>query len=693
MLTFAEFTVALATTLAMAAATLGAAWLLARRFFSDVSRTERVVATGTLAAALIAFPLLALGAVRLISAPAVAVVSGLELILALWVCRVGPPPPATAPLSAVDAATTGSRVFAFALAGLYAAAGVYTLERALSLPPVSWDSLFYHLPMVVEWTQTGALDPLYHPTGLHHSYFPGTGELFTLWTLLPWKHDFLAGLVNLPFIALSGLAVYQIAREFGAPARAARWAPPLYVLTPCLLRLTATSYVDPAVGAFLLLCVAWLLAFRRTRRPRELLLFSMAFGLAIGTKYTAVMMAAPLALLALWWLRDAPRRLSPLLLALPFALLGAFWYWRNLWLTGHPLYPSEVELLGWKVFAGAPIIVGDQVLDSTRSILGSLGELLESGDLWGALLGTDWAFTPELGVGPKLFPLLLLSAVAALRKRAAPEGGAVRWVSAITLLWLLSFLLLPYWLVWFFYLNVRFLLPAIGLMAALSSLALARAPAGAVALVVGLCVVPDLLMATLAFAFPARVALAVGSALVFGVAFALHERALSFRFKALAVLASLLLLFGGGYEVHSERERNRHEKYTHGYDVILLKGWLYAPGWRWLDETLGERPARIAVTGSDFLYPLYGPRWNRIVRYVDVNARAGGVHHAYPPGRFRQAPDRAAWLANLKTFGADYLVVYKFHDSKDWPIEAGWAQAEFPKRAEGELIRIYEVRR
>jgi hypothetical protein len=674
---FAEFAATLAISLGLNGAIVAAAWLAGRALFPAASRSVVFLAAGTLGAAAVAYPLLALGAVGAISLWALAAVAAAALAGALWLHR------RAAPRSKPPGET--AEPTSWALAAVYACGAAYALDRALTLPPVSWDSLYYHLPMVVEWTRTGSLGPLYHPTGVYHSYFPGTGELYSLWALLPWRGDLLAGLVNLPFLALGGVALYRIAREVGAPPGAARWAPALYLFTPCVARFAATSYVDPVVNALLFLSVAWLLAFRRTHAWREALLFAASLGLAIGTKYSALLLAAPLVAVALLHLRAAPQPLALLGASLPLPLLGAYWYWRNLWLTGHPFYPSDVEILGWKIFEGAPKVVGDRVFESGRSILASLPDLLASGDLWHALLGTRSPYLPDLGVGPKILPLFILAAVGAAR------GGRAALVAGIlALLWLLAFLVLPYWSPWFLYHNVRFVAPPLALCAALATLPLARAPPGLAVLAVVLSVGPDLLALPLTFAEPARIAIGLGAALA-AVAAVFAHRAFWRRWMALPAVPALgALLFFGGHAVHAGREQARPTRYAHAWDVTLLKGWLYAPGWAWLDQELGDRPARIAFTGSDFLYPLYGPRWSRTVRYVDVNRRAGGAHHAYAPGRFREKPDRAAWLENLRRFGADYVVVTRFHNARDWPIEAGWAEATLRKRAEGPMIRVYE---
>lgn len=677
-MTLGEVAVALALTLALNGAVLTAATLAARRLLPEAERSERFLAAATLAVAFIIYPQLAIGAAGALSLAPLAGVACVSLLVVFWLWRRRPKRPAPPHSAARPPARDPA---GWALAGLYACAGTYLLERALSLPPLSWDGLFYHLPMVVEWSQTGSLDPLYHPSGYHHSYFPGSGELFFLWALLPWKNDLLAGAVDLPLLAVQAVAVYRIARELGAEPSIARWAPALYILTPCVARFAGSSHVEPALAATLLLSLNWLLVLRRARSPTALYLISAALGVAIGVKYTAVVYAIPIAVAALAYAWRMPRRFAHITSAIALPLLGAYWYWRNIALTGNPIYPNELSFFGRTIFEGAPLWIGDFDLSGRRSILSNAAEIFASGDLWKALLGS-WPTLPDVGIGPKILALFGLALVGATR-----GARASLLVALIALCWLATFLVIPYWSELFFPYNVRFLGPALALLACLAVLPLSRAPPGLVALVALLCVLPD------ALALPRELTVSTGWALFTAALSCVLLRWIPpfARWTRSALIATGLLgvavLLFASFAISQARESNRR---TH-----IGENWKtsYADGWSWLDQQLANAPARVAFVGSEPFYPLHGPRWTRTVRYVDVNRRAGGAHHAYPLGGFRETPDAGAWVENLRRFGASYLVVARHHLAIEWPLEAAWAEQRFPIRAEGPRIRIYEVTR
>jgi hypothetical protein len=78
--------------------------------------------------------------------------------------------------------------------------------------------------------------------------------------------------------------------------------------------------------------------------------------------------------------------------------------------------------------------------------------------------------------------------------------------------------------------------------------------------------------------------------------------------------------------------------------------------------------------GLYFMYPAMGPRLERQVRYVNVNAAdlddAARYPHCNP--RVDLSPD--AWLANLRKSGARWLYLSRYPDFP-FPAEKGWAEA------------------
>ncbi len=167
--------------------------------------------------------------------------------------------------------------------------------RGLFRPPLSWDSLMYHLLLAARWLQDGNLRPVLgpHPTNFY-GYNPGNGSIWLWWWMAP-SHSELY--VNLAYVAqwlLLGLAAGAVARRLGAH-RLWPLASFLVLLTPTVVRFVATQYVDIAVGAFLLAGIYF--AFRWLDEPAwpEILLAGASFGLAAGTKLLALPFAAAFA--------------------------------------------------------------------------------------------------------------------------------------------------------------------------------------------------------------------------------------------------------------------------------------------------------------------------------------------------------------------------------------------------------------
>jgi hypothetical protein len=673
------------------AAVLLAARALSRRFYPEGG----AVAFGILASALVCFPALALGALGILRLHWLLLLHGMLAALVLWLGRGAPDPPPRSPAEPDDPfpAVAGATAVVVAL---------YFAERGLFLPPLSWDSLRYHLPMAVEWIQSGRLDPLYHAVTPYASYYPGTGDLLTLFALLPWENDLVAGITALPMLALAGFAVDRIAREAGAPPRLARYAPILFLATPCVARFAATQYVEPALNAWLLSAVAMLLVYRRSGRPGDLLLAALSTALAVGTKHTAWLLAFPLVAAGAWLaLHRRPRPIIALAAAAAFLALGSYWHLRNWILAGSPFYPAEVKILGATLFEGIPQTLGSKVLDSGVSLLSTLPDIIADGTLLRAVLGTSAEHEYEMGIGPKAFPLALLTLVALAllfeaRGRRLRERAAAAIALALGIWFLLVFAATPYY--WHRYLAYyqRFAAPALAL-AAVAAVLVATwrgAREWALAALTVACVAPDLVVLAMAPRLSTRSAL-----LVLGIgATAWAWGQLRWRpgpvARATACVLAIPLLYG----VHAYREDTRHHAYEREIDVAWTASHRYSSAWAWLDAaTRGwPRPPRIAWSGQNLIYPLYGPRLDRVVRYVDVNRAARGAFHRYPLGAFRSDPDPDAWIENLRRAEIDLVVLTQPDWEDPWPVEAAWA-AQRPERFalvfESPRARIYRVLR
>ena len=181
-----------------------------------------------------------------------------------------------------------------------------------------------------------------------------------------------------------------------------------------------------------------------------LVLGALAAGEALGTKAIGVVFVPPLLALAIAGLLIQPgsRRAKWFRVAIvaivPLATCG-YWFLRDAWLTGNPLYPLDVRVMGHTLWAGW---YGPDAMRTSPYYLppGNLGALA---DIVLALLD------------PRLAPLWLL-AVGGAWAVANPRTRAVRpWIVLFSILAVLNVAL--YWLVIPYRTQQRFMLHALGL--------------------------------------------------------------------------------------------------------------------------------------------------------------------------------------------------------------------------------------
>ncbi len=237
----------------------------------------------------------------------------------------------------------------------------WILVAAYYLPPRGVDDIAYHLPAAFEYVRSQEIR-LLSPASMPPFAYPENGELLFLWPILFTHAQRWVDGVNVPFVLLSVLAVYALLRHFSLAKRDALFAALLYALCPVVLMQAGVGYVDIIVSVFLLLSLYFSLLFRESRRPRDLYLAGLSIGLMCGMKYTAPFLALPLQLLIWPALRREVWRSVIGYISL-IVIAGGWWYLRNAWMLGAPLYPMH---FGSRVPEGLVNSRGGSVLQNIR---------------------------------------------------------------------------------------------------------------------------------------------------------------------------------------------------------------------------------------------------------------------------------------------------------------------------------------
>ena len=217
-------------------------------------------------------------------------------------------------------------VLAVAVAGAFG----YVAALIIGTAPNDYDALWYHLARAAFWKQQHAVAYIAGANDARLNGFPPNAEILDAFTMILGRTERFVGFVQLAALLAAMVAVAGIARRIGLTVRQALFGALLFATLPVVILQSATALNDLVFGALLACCAYFLF----TWRPATLALSALALGLALGTKFTAVL---ALPLLAIFGAFIHPRRRWPALVLVGVGgiVLGAYWYLLNVAKTHH----------------------------------------------------------------------------------------------------------------------------------------------------------------------------------------------------------------------------------------------------------------------------------------------------------------------------------------------------------------------
>lgn len=562
--------------------------------------------------------------------------------------------------------------------------------RGLLRPPLSWDSLMYHLLLSATWLRDQNLSPVFGNIPInYYGYVPANGSIWFWWWMAPSHSEFWVNLAALPHWLLLGLAVGGVARELGARRH---WplAAFLVLLTPAVVRFAATQYVDILVGSVLVSASFFALRWMRNPLWSAAAFAGAGLGLAAGAKVLgvpyAMFLAAAAVLLARGrWGRRVPQILAAVVLAV---LLGSFFYLRNVSLGTDPL------AFACEQTASGPKNANKPTIPRKNSVMELREEMFGRGRILDAFLGATAPQSVELGVGPQAF-VLLLAALALPFGLGRERRRESLMVSAQIAAQLAFWLTVPYARNLHVFANIRYLIPALGL-----------AFAGAVALgekrdvrdrwmegITLVFLIQGLLQLHAEMPRGVRLTMAVVDLAAVALALSPGLRAFAVRRRRELALAALLLAILGAPLLARFRVGDRKRALTREYTAHLTSARFLAPGWGWLDEHGGTgNVAAVQSPNNYFVYPAMGPRLERDARYVNVNEADLPYAISYPQCQPRVDPSAQAWVANLLKKRIRWVHLSRY-PQVGFPPEGQWTESMpqlFALRFADATNRVYE---
>lgn len=460
---------------------LAAATLITRRLLGHLGGYLRVLAYAVVATSLLLAVHIVPGALGILSRWTVLALSVLALVCVyVWL-------PSLRPAAAIDppAPTEGERrsswVLAWVGAGLVTGYAVAYLHGHLTTPPVAVDALNFHLPDVARWITTGTFWEINQfVPALAHGNYPNNGDVIFLALILPFKSALLVREAMAPYLALTGLATYAIARELGSPRPASLLFAAALCSVPVVARPAIVDTQTDIVALFGLACgIAFMLLHRRSRLRSDLVLAGLALGVSFGTKWYTVLDVP--AVVALWAIGTglADRHWRQLRgqvvgLAALIAAAGGFWLLRNLVESANPFFPLKVAPFGITIFNAPrdviqelggfsvadyitkPHILGTYIWPALRDTAGWLGPLFAATVLIGGwiafsdrrrdrrnelapavllvcigalLLAALYTIMPDTALGPRNMPLLAKANTRYLMPALVAAAPIAAWLS------------------------------------------------------------------------------------------------------------------------------------------------------------------------------------------------------------------------------------------------------------------------
>ncbi len=330
-------------------------------------------------------------------------------------------------------------------------------------PPVARDALIHHLAIPKLWIHHGGF---YEMPWAPHSYFPMNVDLLYGLSLY-FGNDIIPAFIHLCFALGTAAMIYLYLRS-RLNHIAGLLGFLMFFSTPIVSKLSTMAYVDLGLVFFITACMLSLMHWRASdyKSFPWLMLASVAMGLALGTKYNALIAWFFLTMATVFiYSRDTGNSGKSLKYGFIFFVisLAVFspWMIKNTLLTGNPLYPLFPGIFKSTEGGGGTNTVA---FGYTHIGIFKMRELLYGENLWDVLLIPFRMFFQGQDDSPRYFdgvlnPLLILFIPFAFLKREK------KGENMLFLLFSVFFILLTLFLD---QIRIRYILPAIPFFVILS---------------------------------------------------------------------------------------------------------------------------------------------------------------------------------------------------------------------------------
>lgn len=229
------------------------------------------------------------------------------------------------------------------------AALTLTFLRTFLPPFEAFDALLYHLRAPELWIHDAGIQAYNVP----HYWFPGLVEGVYFWAL-GLNAEIASQQMHFLWSLLLILLAWQWTNKLWG-VNTAWWAIIILISMPSLLLLSSWAYTDMTLSFYGLALLFCLQEGYSKREPRFWAIGAIATGMAMGVKYTSVVMLISAVITIAYWKRhnimEAIRSIAQF--GLVSLIAGAIWYLRNWVWMGNPFYPFIFGGKYWDAFRAA----------------------------------------------------------------------------------------------------------------------------------------------------------------------------------------------------------------------------------------------------------------------------------------------------------------------------------------------------
>lgn len=212
-----------------------------------------------------------------------------------------------------------------------------------SRPPVEWDEMAYHF---VPPNALSDLGKYWIFKGDLYFDLPRSVNLYYILSFAIVKTYSLARITNFAIMFTSFYFIYAALKTHFGKKISIFFLFALLSIPQTLVQFSTSGYVDMPANSLVFIAALLSIMFYFEKSKDYLMLVVAFWGMALGTKYTALLPFASVAIMLFivfsYKLSDIKKLLNvKTMIALPviFVMFGGFWYLKNAYLFGNPIFP------------------------------------------------------------------------------------------------------------------------------------------------------------------------------------------------------------------------------------------------------------------------------------------------------------------------------------------------------------------